>query len=315
MATTPEWDHDEFFALFADAEVPEWSEPGDLSRFSIEAFTASVGWVDRASHGTIRMLGQGVTEHSVDLDAVGGVCQGFQRLVTNVAASRSGFRASRGRISQVVRQSTRLLLMASPAPGSVVLSLSSPVLPPQVEVPLPGTEAPSSVLDEAVLDVLDLMAAAREADGIEDDYAPRLKELGARAAASLGAIAGLTGAQGIDLELAWSPFGNPTRRASLSAGDARWLSAFVSSHNLDETEVLLTGTLRTISDMRALEIEVEPGETVSVLLGDQLPEGIEELRLHMVVTVRAIEKVKVSVSGDESRSYRLLGLMPVEVAD
>ena len=79
MATTPEWDHDEFFALFADAEVPEWSEPGDLSRFSIEAFTASVGWVDRASHGTIRMLGQGVTEHSVDLDAVGGVCQGFQR--------------------------------------------------------------------------------------------------------------------------------------------------------------------------------------------------------------------------------------------
>ena len=251
----------------------------------------------------------------MDLDAVGGVCQGFQRLVTNVAASRSGFRASRGRISQVVRQSTRLLLMASPAPGSVVLSLSSPVLPPQVEVPLPGTEAPSSVLDEAVLDVLDLMAAAREADGIEDDYAPRLKELGARAAASLGAIAGLTGAQGIDLELAWSPFGNPTRRASLSAGDARWLSAFVSSHNLDETEVLLTGTLRTISDMRALEIEVEPGETVSVLLGDQLPEGIEELRLHMVVTVRAIEKVKVSVSGDESRSYRLLGLMPVEVAD
>ena len=314
MASPSDEELDAFIAVFqSDAGLPSWSEAGDLGRISVEAFSRSATGREATSSGSLRLAGTGVHDNAVDLTVVGVVCQGFQRLITATAASSLGIRSARGKLSEGVLSQSRLVLAASPAPGSVILTITPPPLvddaPVQGDLGL--VEPPVDLLDAAIAKVIDLFETVTTADVAEDACTPLLQDLGPRACGALELVAKTVGADEIDMELSWSKPRAGTQRASLTAADARWLGNFVSSHRLDEAEVQFDGVLHTISDRRPFEVSLDEGDIVSIKLGDQVPEQVGSLRIGERVRIKALEKVKLDVGGGESKSYTLVDIAPL----
>src|SRR5690242_12632987 len=97
--TTPDSDDLAWMADFMDqlaaeppGTFPDWQDPEDLSRLHIQAFVTqqSGGFEVNRSRGTLRLTGQGVHGHTLNLADAGMILAGFQNLVTSAGASTEG---------------------------------------------------------------------------------------------------------------------------------------------------------------------------------------------------------------------------------
>jgi hypothetical protein len=306
--TGPHEDPADFLALLQAADDSAWSEGGDLSRLSIDSFGAREGFERSRSTGVLRLSGEGVRGHAARLDVIGLICQEFQRLVVAVGAAQEGVRSARGKISESLQRRIRLHLQASPAPGSLVLHLT-PELDPNEEVSPGGQtliDPPVPLADRSVDRVVEILQYAVRADAAAEQLETVLHEVGPRAASALSLLAKALDEDELDFDLAWMQPRQSTRRARLTTEEARWLRIFVSQRRLDESLVVFEGVLRTVSDRRALELQIGDDEIVYLKRGDETPALLGGLLVGDRVRVGASEKVEAKVGGGEARSHALI---------
>lgn len=304
--------------VLSGGDIPDWTGAGDLSRISVEAFESRDSFDRLLSTGTLRLTGAGVRDHSAALDAVGAICQGFQRVVTSVGAALEGVKSARGPLSEALQRRSRLALEAAPGPGSLVLRLI-PETDPNDErhdraAPSMLGDDPEPLTDRSMVTVLDLLRVAAHETPDGERLAGLLLEMGPRASAAIGDLAKSIADDDFDVDLTWRQPERSTRRVSVTAPQARWLERFVALRRLDASEVAIRGRLRTISDRRALEVETDDGEILYLRLPEDasaLDPVLESLRVHDRVEATTLERIAYKVGGGEVRTYVLVALRRV----
>ncbi len=238
---------------------PEWETASDLSRASVEAMTRIQAGTARVikSAGSLRIHGNGVHEHSADLDAVGNVMSLFQSLVTAIGAVIEGHGASRGRVPQAVIHDTQLSLDAQPAPGSIVLSITPKADEMAIAYPqgesLFGYEYPKIVLaDESMDQLIELLSTISMVD--IEPFIDMVKAAGPRQAATLKALLKRLADSDFDVDVTWEEPEKPTRRVTLTSEAASYAYHSIESRNIDSYEEDITGVIQTISVTKRLEI-------------------------------------------------------------
>lgn len=305
--------------LGSSASTPTWETPSDLARLSIDAMSTSMD-VGRqmVSLGMLRLTGVGVTSHMASMEAVGELMTRWQKLITAIGGSKRGFRGLRGRMNADVVASTRLMLDASPAPGSLVLQFQPGKLPTEELSPDGDVELfdqpEDQLADEAIHEALSLFSAVSELgpDADEGDFLQEVSGLGARSAAALSEVAKSIDVSGFNLDVSWRQPGKPTERVRLSNSDARRIVELVASRELDSDIENITGHIQTISDRARLHVLLDDGEIVPISPGKLDHEALKPIshgdRVRVEVDVKMVyrpgEEATAAYSG---RSITKLG--------
>lgn len=272
----------------------------DVGRMSHEALLRNTGEDPRRgrSRGRLRLHGPAVHGHAADLTSVATIAAGWQRAVTAVAAALEGQRELRGRLRGDVVRRSRMLLSASPLPGSVVL-LIEPAADAMAEVEPNGNVALFSrvrpLADRAAEELITLAAelAGEDLPDLEQ-AAARMRRLGPRVASALRTLAQAVEASDASLDTTWDEPERPSVHSTWTASNARWVREFVDGRDLDAEDQELIGKAITVSTADKWLVEMVHGEptrvrvdaskltlaqTRQVRLGDVV-------RLHVQVTAR-----------------------------
>ncbi|MEE6289311.1 hypothetical protein V2J52_16780 [Georgenia sp. MJ173] len=317
MTSNPD---DDFLAgLLEDAALQgvalEWSTPNDLARRSRETLAARIApGRPGTSRGELRLAGSGVVGHSIRLSDLGGVLSSFQRTVSAVGGALDGITSSRGSLPASLVQRTNLRLDAAPAPGSVRLAITPEQSPaaelyPNGEVPLDDTSRPLS--DRSLEEVIRLLRAGATADPTAREFRAEFAELGPRAASAVRAFLKIVADDDLDLNLSWQEPRRPTISAAVTSSEARFLEQVIANNGLDDDELVVRGTVHTVSDRRPLDLEVA-GAPMRVQLGDQLPPDIHTLNVGDVVDARINVTTEQRAGGDEVVTYTLISIERVD---
>lgn len=311
---------DGFRALLARAnmEVPPatWEQPEDLVRYGLESIAADEAGDARVlrSSGDLRLHGNGVADHSIDLDDVGSITIEWQRSVTAIGAALLDVRSSRGRVPHHIWSRTRLRLTSAPGPGSIVLHVA-PKADPLDEVEPEGarpllqqTRPLADQSSDALIGLLAMVQRGKLEDA--ERLSARILKFGPRVASSVHALAkSLTDAD-VALDATWREPGEPTRRATLTATDARWLQLFIEMRELTTEIESFSGTAATVSDRERWLIETAEG--VERVIATQLShESVRRVRPGDAVTLRVLTRTTTLSDGSVSVRREALELLDV----
>jgi hypothetical protein len=245
----------------------------DIPRRSMERFVArQTGDVRTlSSHGFIRLFGGSVVDHTVALDAAGSILTSLQKSVTNFGAALSGNKTIRGALPSSLSERTQLLLTASPQPGSIVFTLS-PEAPGYDELyPQPALfqNENSPLADQAMKGILELLSEIdTTSPDASDEFVSHLDNLGPRFTQSFGELLGELSINRMDTEMVWNEPGHEAKRISVAHETAGYAKKLIADLKLDIEEMMLVGTLRTISDIKKLDLQIDNGELVTIERGD-----------------------------------------------
>lgn len=308
-----------FLARFEGLEVPDWTDPSDLTRLSLEAVARDqVLGRDLPSTGRVRLTGPAVGENSARLDSAGDVLVKVQKLVTALGASIEGFKSQVGVLADRVRARTQLRLVAGSAPGSVQLFVV-PEMPPAAEL-YPGGHVPLVDEDQTLIDrsaeaLLDLLELASVPLPDARDMTDRLNSWGPRVATSVRNLSSAVVDTGIEVEWSWAVPNGGRRVAKLSTAGAQWFGEVVAGRNLDVEEVTIRGVLHTISDTTAWEMRTEGGERIRLKHGDIPASTVSALHVGQRVMVVATVEVVLLPGGTERADYTALTVTSLSESD
>lgn len=291
----------------------------ELSRISRQVATQrALGDESRvlSSSGWLRLFGSGVRGHTAPFGVVGEVMLLAQRTITAIGASFEGQKSIRGRFSSEVVARTRLGLVASPLPGSVILSVT-PEIPPSEEL-YPRGEHPlfeddqRTLADRSLEALIRLIATASESSADADPLVQQLDDLGPRVAATLDNLAESLIGGAFDVEVAWGMPGTPMQRGVLELRTTQWLHEIVSGRDLDAEEAQLVGKLHTISDVSKWVVEsVDDGELVSVRADRLSPAAVTAAHIGQLVTIDVLVKQRVRPGGAIVFDYTAVNIRSV----
>ncbi|MGJ6124909.1 hypothetical protein QN239_20290 [Mycolicibacterium sp. Y3] len=240
-------------------QFPDWEDGSDLARLHVQAFVRdhAGGFELGSSRGALRLSGGGVQGHTVSISDAGVILASFQTLVTSAGASSEGVTHPRGRVPDEVLARTKLLLNASPGPGSVVLDFE-PAVDEAAERYPDGQAAVEEItpLIETSMDiafqVLELAGNANVGELADEKF----RQWGPRVASAARELADAAAKADIDINAAWEKPSVGRRRVNATAVQLAALKAILKSRGLDSPEEVLEGVLRTVSDRRKIELEV-----------------------------------------------------------
>jgi hypothetical protein len=245
----------------------------DIPRQSVEQFVARQSEDVRKleSYGFIRLYGSSIMNHSLALDAAGSILAFLQKTVTNFGAALKGNKTIRGALPSSISQQTKLLLTASPLPGSIVFALSPKVsgYDELYSQPALFSNENSPLADEAVVGILELLAQIdTSSPGASDEFISELDELGPRFTQSLGELLGELSFHHMDTEVVWNEPGHKVRRIDLSGESAGYARKLITEFKLDIEEMEIAGVLRTVSEIKRLDVQMDDGELISIERGE-----------------------------------------------
>lgn len=301
--------------LSADREhYPEWEDADDLARLHIQDFAQRLagGFNLLASRGEIRLGGLGVHGHALDMHDTGEFLTRWQGLVTSTGAAIEGNKSVHNLPDELKRR-TKLMLTASPGPGSVILEFAPDV--DEAEERYPHGEAtfdgPTEPLVQrsvnGAMDVLDL--ASRDIA----DLTATLADWGPRVASKALELAELAAAAQLDVDLTWEESGKGRRRSKSTARQFAQFAANLKAESLDTEPASLSGVLRTVSDRRKIDLEIEDLESptkrrvISIARGNV---DFSDFRIGEPVIVAATVKLKAKPGGQEARTYTAESVSP-----
>lgn len=297
-------------ALPDDVEAVEWEDAEDLGRLSVSAFLSEQSPVRReASSGFVKLTGAGVSGHTAPVEQVANVMRNFQRLVLASGLSLSGFKTLRGRLPSDVVSKTLLHLDGSALAGSLVLTVI-PATPPEQEI-MPDGQAEffrdddKQLVDQAVEKSVSLLNMAKEIgpDADDSEFLAEVLDAGPRVASTLRDLADTLVQGDFDTELAWNEPGQRRLVSRLTVPQLAHLSTLVASRELAKEPTVLTGIIRTVSDIAPLRVEIADGQ-IETIQADDIPHGvIAELRVGMTVRIAASVTEDVSAGGDVKTRY------------
>jgi hypothetical protein len=288
-------------------EFPDWADPEDLARLHMQSFGRRMtGDFDVfASRGRIRLTGTGVHGHSFNLADTGELLTRWQGLVTSTGGAIEGKKSIR-KLPEDIQRRTQLLLTASPGPGSVILEFA-----PHVDEA--GERYPGGVAtlqgDEvalvqrsvnAAMDVLDL--ASRD----DVDLGASMAYWGPRVASKALELAELAATAQLDLELTWEETGKARRRGKTTARQFAQFATMLKAESLDTEPISFNGVLRTISDRKKIDLEIDDAKSPTRRRVVAIARGsvdFSDFRIGESVVVVATAKLKARPGGQEGRSY------------
>ncbi|MDH6237890.1 hypothetical protein H4V99_002635 [Cryobacterium sp. CG_9.6] len=295
-----------------DLERPEllWEDAADLSRLSLSSFFAELSPVRRdVSLGFLRLTGDGVDGHSAAVDDVAEVMRHFQRLVLASGLSLTGRTSLRGQLPGDIVSKTRLNLDGSAIPGSLVLQLVPAMLPRDEVLPSGQAEflndGEEQLVDAALARSIDLLNMSKDSGPNADDseFVASLREAGPRVATTLRDFAGALVDANFETEVAWMQPRRKRLGSRMSTAELTHLGKLVESRELAREPVLLKGTLRTVSDIGPLKIDIGDGE-IETVDAKHLPESdIKQLLVGMSVEIHASATEEVGAAGDSKTKY------------
>jgi hypothetical protein len=285
---------------------PDWVDADDLTRLSIESFRAERSPIRRdTSTGSLRLTGPGISGHSGALDGVAEAMRNFQRLILATGLSATGHTSLRGQPPADVVSKTRLSLNGSPLPGSLVLQIM-PAMSPADEIAPNGqaeffNDQQTQLVDTAMIEAFKLLEDGRKL-GSDADTAPFLASVqahGARVASTLRDFSMSLVKFGFEPDLLWMQPRRPRLRTLLSTAELVHISEVIASRKLELEPTTLHGTLRTVSEIAAWQVEIAPAEIVKVD-AKQIPvEEIARLRTGMLIAVE-VDVTEESGPADEA---------------
>lgn len=293
-----------------DERVPDWTTADDLARIGIEAAIDSnpLGRT-LASHGNIRITGDGVSGSAAKVTDVARVMAGFQRLATAVGAAHTGDTALGKKPNADVRRRTDLLLTAAPAPGSIILTFTPALAPADETGPvgmLDEFETDDQMLDTAVSAAIDVFSAGNDIgpDPAESAFVHQLGDMGPRTASAVRDFAKTLDRAGFDIGIDWKQPSRATRRVSITARAARNMAYVVEHANLDEQAVVITGEYLTVSAVSSWVIQQDDGgDPVTVRLGRVDASQTRGLAVGERIRVQAIMKTETTTGGNTKTTY------------
>lgn len=262
MATPEsEW-MDEFLGQLSHApsdDYPAWEDASDLGRLHLQAFVQSRSDEPHAarSSGSLNLTGRGVRDHSVDMEDAGLLLTAFQSLVTSAGAAWSGIKTQVGRLPDTVVFGTRLLLRASPMPGSVILDFE-PATDEVDNTKSPDestTPAMIELIEESVDIAFDVLGLAANPE-LETIAPQMLDQWGPRVAGAAKAFMETAAKAYVDVSATWERPSVGRKRVELTAVESARFWQVLASRPTDVNQRLLEGILRTISDRRKIELEI-----------------------------------------------------------
>lgn len=300
-------------AAMADDAAPTWTTPEDLSRISVEGLiSADTLGRTLASHGSVRITGDGVSGSAARMADVARVMTGFQRLATAAGAAQQGDTTLDRQPNADVRRRTDLLLTASPGPGSIILSFT-PASSPITETGhgdgkvgmFAELETDDQLLDTAIGATIDVLAAGNDIgpNPAASLFVRQLGQMGPRTASALRDLSKTLNRAGFDVEIDWQQPARTTRRVAVSAAAAAHIATTVENANLDEQPVQIVGEYLTVSSVQSWLIRQDDGETVTVKRGRL---GEDDLRGHsmgMRVRIDALMKTETTPGGAVKTTY------------
>lgn len=291
---------------------PKWQDADDLARMSIENFRAENGLLRRdASFGSLRLTGPGISIHSGAIDGIADALSNFQRLVLATGLAAKGHTSLRGQPPADVVAKTRLNLNGSPLPGSLVLKIvpaTSPAdeLASDGQVGLFGDDlSEPQLVDTAMESALGLLNDGRDLgpDADASDFLARIREYGPRVATTLRDFSTGLVKSGFEPDLAWTQPRHPRLRARLSTAELVHIGELISSRELELEPTSIRGTLRTVSEISAWQLEIEPGEVVKIDAKKIPVTDIAMLRTGMSVLVDVTVTEEIGPAGEVKPKY------------
>lgn len=301
-------------------QIPDWSCAEDLTRIGIEALLDPDPFGRRlASHGNIRITGDGVTGSSARVSEVAHVMTGFQRLTTAVGAAHTGDKTLGKKPNAHVSRRTDLLLTAAPSVGSIVLTVT-PAVAPIDEVGQPGMieelETDNQMLDTAIGSTIDVFAAGNEIGPNPDDsdFVGQLTTMGPRAAAAIRDLARTLDRARFDIDINWQQPAHATRHVQVTAAAASYIADIVEHANLDEQTVNIAGEYLTVSSVASWLIQQDDGEVISVKRGRIGSDQIKGLAVGDRVRIHAVMKTESVPGGAIKTTYTAQGFERLDPA-
>ena len=191
--------------------------------------------------------GSPVFGHEVRIDALSKLLHSLQESVTSIAQALTGRATARAAIPGPLREATSLRL-AAVFPGSFGAMLKGPLAGS-------GENRFSSsrlrrYFDQAVDWVLSIIEMAGGPEADDDPIVAAVLPLGSRAFKHFSDLSSAIVDEQMTATLAWLKPGAEPREVHLTQAAARRLDDVLGRNKLSEREVVVTGRLGTVSDIR-----------------------------------------------------------------
>lgn len=303
--------------LAADDTVPRWENASDLARLHMQEHARRVagGFNLHTSRGALRLTGEGVHGHTVDMTNAGEFLTRWQALVTSTGAAAEGNRSIR-RLPEEITRKTSLALSASPSPGSLILEFVANV--DEAAERYPGGEPELfdeervPLVERAVDTAFDVLDMTMDAD--PGDLVDRLADLGPRVASKALDLAELASDANLDLDLTWEVPGRARRRNRSSAAQLAQFAAVLRAGKLATEPLIATGVLRTVSDRKKIDLEVDhdvTGTGAQILAIERGDVDFSSYRIGDIVEVSLTMRLTSRPGGAEGRQYVAEGVRPI----
>lgn len=290
-------------------DVPESAWEASLQ--SLESFIGSS--VDAKSHacessGTIHITGPAVLGHTAPAKAVGELLSSFQGAVDAVGASMSGRASGFGPIPKELSARTKMSLIASPLPGSVVIRVAPTMKRmDDLEPEGPSLFDPADIglrplADEAMERFTSLLSVFDETSPESGELIERLTEMGPRVATNIKAFYDSIGRGSMDVDLSWLEPGADRRRSYISHSEARLAVKAIDEAKIESTVIHVIGELQTatVSNKDKLRVKTADGIEKTISLGLISTAEIMEFRTGQGVDVEVECRTSVKPGGKHS---------------
>lgn len=302
---------DELRNRIASLPLKKWERPEDLNRISVES---SWNLADRGrfaiSTGSIRLFGEGAKANQARIDLVGQTFLNLQKIVSATGAMKEGVRNSRGKLSNKIIFLTRLKLLTSPQPGSVIFEIGAESLP---DVELAEEEnvllaqKRHQFLDECMNQMMDVLSLAHSIgpNSEESPFIEILESYGPRFSLALRDFAEGLESANFSIDLEWREPEESTKRSTFDQKDAALVKRLVVSHELDQEDVVaLRGVLMTLSVETRWVLKTLEGKNVTID-PSTLSSDVDLTAFHLLenITVYAQPKVTQHPGGGTTTLY------------
>ncbi|MFG2757555.1 hypothetical protein [Streptomyces wuyuanensis] len=245
----------------------------------------------------------------------------FQGMVTAAAESLRAKAIEQGGTrkaarKRALRSSVELMFSPQPTPGSTVFHLWQKSAAPDGQI-MTGQEildldSGPPLVDVAISRVMDVWDSARTDTPSPTELKDMLGPLGVTHAGRLQSLVKNLLARDMDLDLTWGDVEHGIRSARLHRREAAFLETVVGKVSEQIETVQLQGVLRTVSNLRKVDLELEDGHIITADLDPSLTdERLGQLYMKRVSVQAVVETVWQNALGRAKRSYNFLAIEPV----
>lgn len=287
----------------------------EASERSLRAFASSNFDSDisaEESIGTLHFTGSVIKGHSAPIEVIGNTLSNIQNVMNAIGASIQGFSSGSGQIPFSITDRTKLMMIASPSPGSVVIHVRPEMdrlddLSPDGTPPLDlGEEFEAKPLaDECFETFIDILSSTTDKSPEHEKLIDLLTDLGPRASSSMKTLCETLGKNELNLGVSWR---EPTRKpivSEIKSERAKVMCEFIKNADIESNDVDIRGTLitSTLSPKDKLRILQDNGEEITIRLGKISKAAIALVRPGEVVTIRADRRIGKYTGGRTSTTY------------